>query len=503
MKTLKKSIIILIILLLSQSLVLNMPVKSQAITLKILDPTTNSDSKTIGSETEPVPREGIPFSVKVLLEGSVSNLIAFQISIRFDYPSVNCSKEWIWIPYDDPNFIFYGIKQTLEMKAINPITKNIVSVGVTIIDFTKAVSKSGEFLLCMINFTGNKIGGYTLEFDQRSEYTMLLNSDAQEVPITNFRSFTINILGAKAPPCASLKVSPNPVKANRTVTFDASGSYDPDGNITKYIWIFGDGSINVTDYSIIKHKYKKNGLYNATVVVIDNDGYNDTATLTVIVGTMPIVTFVVNPSGNIKPAETVTFDASGSYDPDGNITKYIWIFGDGSNATTDTPTITHVYEKRGVYKVSLTVVDDEGLFNSTAKTILIGIPPRADFTFSPENPRVGEDVQFDASRSEFIEKPIVRFVWYFEDTGLNQTTELPLITYAFLTAGNWTVMLTVYDEDGLYGTVSHIVPVTLNEIVQSGIRSEFIAATAIVIMVIVLVGFMVKKRRKKEEIIEI
>jgi len=60
--------------------------------------------------------------------------------------------------------------------------------------------------------------------------------------------------------------------------------------------------------------------------------------------------------------ETVTFDASASYDPDGTIISYLWDFGDhakGSGVTT-----THAYGAGGTYNVSLTAIDNEGL-NST------------------------------------------------------------------------------------------------------------------------------------------
>ena len=70
---------------------------------------------------------------------------------------------------------------------------------------------------------------------------------------------------------------------------------------------------------------------------------------------------------------TVTFDASLSYDPDGDIVSYYWDFGDGSNETTTTPIATHTYSTPGTYTVTLTVMDDEGLTNSTSKEITLGI----------------------------------------------------------------------------------------------------------------------------------
>jgi hypothetical protein len=57
----------------------------------------------------------------------------------------------------------------------------------------------------------------------------------------------------------------------------------------------------------------------------------------------------------------VTFDGSKST---GKITNYNWVFGDGSNANLTTPRVTHVYSNQGIYNVTLTVIDKNGLLAS-------------------------------------------------------------------------------------------------------------------------------------------
>lgn len=54
------------------------------------------------------------------------------------------------------------------------------------------------------------------------------------------------------------------------------------------------------------------------------------------------------------------FDASGSSDPDGQVVRYEWSFGDGATATTTSATTTHVYAAAGDYTASVTVTDNEG-----------------------------------------------------------------------------------------------------------------------------------------------
>lgn len=72
-----------------------------------------------------------------------------------------------------------------------------------------------------------------------------------------------------------------------------------------------------------------------------------------------------------KAGEAVTFDASASFDVDGQIVKYEWDFdGDG---TTDAEgvVVTHVFERSGEFPVTLTVTDDDGLTGSKTRTVTV------------------------------------------------------------------------------------------------------------------------------------
>ena len=60
----------------------------------------------------------------------------------------------------------------------------------------------------------------------------------------------------------------------------------------------------------------------------------------------------------------VTFDGTGSTDPDGNALTYSWEFGDGETGTGSNPE--HTYDSAGTYKVNLTVND--GLLTNTSST---------------------------------------------------------------------------------------------------------------------------------------
>jgi PKD repeat protein len=66
---------------------------------------------------------------------------------------------------------------------------------------------------------------------------------------------------------------------NQNVTFNGSGSHDPDGTIISYVWDFGDDSIG--EEINPSHVYATTGTYIATLTVTDNDGLTHTAKTTI------------------------------------------------------------------------------------------------------------------------------------------------------------------------------------------------------------------------------
>ena len=67
--------------------------------------------------------------------------------------------------------------------------------------------------------------------------------------------------------------------------------------------------------------------------------------------------------------QTVTFDATGSYDLFGGIESFAWDFNDTSTTTTTDRFVAHAYTTPGNYSVILTVKDNEG-YTSTAQKVV-------------------------------------------------------------------------------------------------------------------------------------
>ena len=87
---------------------------------------------------------------------------------------------------------------------------------------------------------------------------------------------------ANRPPRAAAKC-PTEAEVNTLVTFDASGSSDPDGNPLTYKWDFGDGTTSSFTFPNATHRYARAGNNTVRLTVDDGRGGSDTATCTVSV----------------------------------------------------------------------------------------------------------------------------------------------------------------------------------------------------------------------------
>lgn len=82
----------------------------------------------------------------------------------------------------------------------------------------------------------------------------------------------------------------------------------------------------------------------------------------------PVASFTLQPQSGIAPLP-VQFNAADSFDSDGSIVNYAWDFGDGFSGTGIAPA--HSFANPGIYNVTLTVTDDDGLIGSQTLSVLV------------------------------------------------------------------------------------------------------------------------------------
>jgi PKD repeat protein len=273
--------------------------------------------------------------------------------------------------------------------------------------------------------------------------------------LTSSYSRWITITQGNMPPVAVGTITPQNPAVGELVTFDGSMSYDPDGYVTSWYWYFGDGYYS--SGSVAHHSYSIPGTYTVELSIYDNYGSWSHTYLYVTVHqpTTPVPPVAVIAYAPSQPFvwEPVLFSGNFSIDPDGYLTSFIWQFGDGTVGFGSG--IAHAYAHPGTYMVSLSVIDNSGLSDETTTTIRVVSMPIAAFVYAPLMPLAGQSTDFSALGS-YDESGITEYIWSFGDGTFASGWQS---THAFASPGNYSVILTVRNADGIEASHSEVVTV--------------------------------------------
>ena len=162
------------------------------------------------------------------------------------------------------------------------------------------------------------------------------------------------------------------------ITFDGSLSYDdPDGYIVSYIWSFGDETIGTGETTT--HSYSDPGTYKVTLTVKDNQGYTNTYETVAIIKTINMPPFNPEIDGPRNGTKNTNYTYTAvSSDLDGDIIRYLFTWGDGTNMTTtgflSNGTVqTHFWTAWGIYVVSVKAHDNKTYSGTTEYVVLIDV----------------------------------------------------------------------------------------------------------------------------------
>lgn len=197
----------------------------------------------------------------------------------------------------------------------------------------------------------NEIGEFSFD---AGEYSVVLTDDVNTGRVI---ADAIRVAHADNPP-EVIQADFNVPKRFGTVPFVAEFDSESTGNISGYLWDFGDGLTNNTRSSI-DHGYNSPGTYTVSLTVQGEFGSSTKVKEAYItVGeTMPETFLYAEFKGSgqtgIVPTEASFDDLSF-----GDIVSWAWDFGDGETSTEKNPS--HTYETPGNYTVTLTVTDVNG-----------------------------------------------------------------------------------------------------------------------------------------------
>jgi PKD repeat protein len=289
-----------------------------------------------------------------------------------------------------------------------------------------------------------------------------LNAESSGPPAELEDSRGKAVLGGSEKPVSVPGAFPTSGGVPLNVHFFDDGSYDPDGEIVKWEWNFADGGWH--DYTETQgdawHQYDKPGNRVGLLRVTDNDGKKDVGQIFIEMregnNANPVAMANADPLSGTSPL-AVSFNASGSYDPDGTIVKYEWDFDDGTgweDFTEDEGIAEYTYTTGGLYTAILRVTDDDGAMSTASKEIDVNSPPVAVANADPTEGNAPLTVSFSAEGSSDSDGTIIKYEWDF-DEGADWEDFTPTTgaaTHDYTTAGNYTATLRITDDDGAEDT---------------------------------------------------
>ena len=301
----------------------------------------------------------------------------------------------------------------------------------------------------------------THAYSAAGSYVVTLTvADAGGASATTSRTVAVQAL---ARPTADFSFSPTSPTAGQDIFFTAERATAAVGRrIVSYDWDFGSGRLG-TGLTIVK-RYDTPASYVVTLTVTDDAGEQGVTdrSVTVVPTPAPTASMSFSPT-TPNTTTTVFFDATASSAPAGaRITAFTFNFGDGTGlGPTASPTTTHTFTATGTYVVRLTVTDSAGRSGTTTVNVpVIAVSPIAVLTASPQDPRAGTTVFFDAGGSSAPSgATITSYAFNFGDgTGAGPSAS-PSTTHVFAAASTYVVRLTVTDSLGRSGTTTTTVTV--------------------------------------------
>ena len=224
------------------------------------------------------PYQDIPFDVKL-----VSNIISANskgvkvlgdVTVNFTGNSVSYNS--------------YGIQLVSSVPSENVACNNDIyrntEYGVNVVD--------GASIGAENNYWGDPSGPYheTLNPSGKGDHASGNEENLLLTPFSNEPFGEINDA-----PSAVINAHVTMIPVNQTVLFDGYESTD-DSSIIKYFFDFGDGATIQVFPGLARHEYASPGVYNVTLIVIDDQGVKSTnpaiETITVALPPLAVLVFV-------------------------------------------------------------------------------------------------------------------------------------------------------------------------------------------------------------------
>jgi len=230
------------------------------------------------------------------------------------------------------------------------------------------------------NGTGTT-AGFTYSADDNASGLHSVSVSYTDGKATATRSWGINVTNVNRAPVITGFTPSTDTEIIETYSKDFSiNASDADGDFLTYNWTLDGTTVSVTAAYTMLTDYSSAGCYTLIVTVSDGAASDSQRwNVTVLnMNRMPTAVLIADPL-NVTVGENITFNASGSWDPDNETLVFEWTFGDG-NLSSQIVAV-HAFMATGDYKVYLSVTDPFGGKSITSVDIDVSpLPPQSNFS---------------------------------------------------------------------------------------------------------------------------
>lgn len=149
-------------------------------------------------------------------------------------------------------------------------------------------------------------------------------------------------------------------------------------NAVSYAWDFNDGTLHLSEDTLVSHTYLKPGIYNPSLVLKDSAGCISASNLptTILMDSLSVAMSVSAKS--VCDATSIDFSAA-SYSLGSDLLqskiKYKWFFGDTENTVSSEQSPSFKYNKPGNYRVILLAQSDAGCTVQSSDSVFVNPLP--------------------------------------------------------------------------------------------------------------------------------